>query len=438
VVTFTFGNFKCFVNARLHLTNPLTVLIGRNGAGKSNVVEGLELMAHFAWGRATHEVADVDETARGASLQIRGGIVDAVRRGKLAFELSCELAVEFEQQPCTAAYRLQISGSPKPSIRFEELSLHTGQGASQTVFRTDHIDERGLHHLEYDDGGTRANRPRVQLPSDRSVLSQYGVLAATSDRMQQGKQVVEAVVDQLRAIQVVAPEPQRIRRYARISKAPLARDGSNLSAVLHDLTQPDDATRQGGAAGSAVLNNILQVVKNLPEEAYSGFRFFTTELKDVMFGAGTERGTMDARLLSDGTLRAIAILTALETAARNAIVVVEEFDNGINMSRVATLLAALEEIARRRQLQVLCTTHNPAALDALTVEQMKGVVACHHVTEAEASELTPLMEVDGADLLLQAGHLGDLVTRRVLDQHLAGGHEAARTEQMRKWLESLP
>jgi predicted ATPase len=147
---------------------------------------------------------------------------------------------------------------------------------------------------------------------------------------------------------------------------------------------------------------------------------------------------MDARLLSDGTLRAIAILTALETAARNAIVVVEEFDNGINMSRVATLLAALEEIARRRQLQVLCTTHNPAALDALTVEQMKGVVACHHVTEAEASELTPLMEVDGADLLLQAGHLGDLVTRRVLDQHLAGGHEAARTEQMRKWLESLP
>ena len=44
-------NFKNFADARLDLLSPMTLLIGRNGSGKSNVIEGVELLAQIAHGR---------------------------------------------------------------------------------------------------------------------------------------------------------------------------------------------------------------------------------------------------------------------------------------------------------------------------------------------------------------------------------------------------
>ena len=180
----------------------------------------------------------------------------------------------------------------------------------------------------------------------------------------------------------------------------------------------------------------MERVRQLPEEPFGEIAFETTRLGDVLFGFTAEGGQpmLDARLLSDGTLRTLAVLTAIETSEPGSRVVVEEFDNGLHPSRVAMMLAAIIEVATRRTLNVLVTTHSPTALDSLGPDQLPNVQVCHWNAARHAAKLTPLSELPRVDELLERGRLGDLVTRRVLESYLLPVSDAERQEQAKKWL----
>ena len=55
-----------------------------------------------------------------------------------------------------------------------------------------------------------------------------------------------------------------------------------------------------------------------------------------------------------------------------------------------------------------------------------------------ASRLVKLLDLPRADVLLERGHLGDLVTRRVLEQHLLPGMEERARDEAKAWLKALP
>lgn len=50
------NDFKNFAEAELDLFKPLTVLLGRNGSGKTNLIEGIELLAALARGTPLNEI----------------------------------------------------------------------------------------------------------------------------------------------------------------------------------------------------------------------------------------------------------------------------------------------------------------------------------------------------------------------------------------------
>ena len=219
--------------------------------------------------------------------------------------------------------------------------------------------------------------------------------------------------------------------YERIGNNVLSKDGANLSAVLHSLSIGDE-TQQ------ASLDRLLSQISQLPDEPYEKFSFTTTDLGDVIFSLRERTGyTVDARSLSDGTLRTLAILTALETVQEYSHVIVEEFDNGLHPSRVDVLTSAIAEATERRNLRVLVTTHNPATMNNLTSEQMKGVVLCTWSQNKQAADLVELDSLPRSDELLERGQLGDLVSRRVIEQYLAPEFEEQHRQKMLEWVEAL-
>ena len=169
-----------------------------------------------------------------------------------------------------------------------------------------------------------------------------------------------------------------MREYARAESNPqLLRGGTNLSAVLFALSAGDKEQQ-------AALQRITEIVRQIPEEPFAEIGFAETSLGDVMAGfvaderQETSGGKLvDARLLSDGTLRMLAIVTALETVPGFSRIVIEEFDNGLHPSRAKLLVRTLSETAKRRELNVLVTTHNPAFMDALDESQIDSVLICH-------------------------------------------------------------
>ena len=221
-----------------------------------------------------------------------------------------------------------------------------------------------------------------------------------------------------------------MRHYERIGHDVLLRDGSNLSSVLYSLSRN----------GTDKLDELFRHIRRVPDEPYSRFDFVTTSLGDVIFGMYEEHSDKlsDARMLSDGTLRTLAVLTAVATGERFSPVVVEEFDNGLHPSRVAALIQAIARLSRERRINVLLSTHNPAVLNALTPEQQQHVVLAFRSRQDYCSRLLPLNKVARYDELLERGRLGDLVTQQTVDQHLDPDFERNRDEEMRRWLAGLP
>jgi len=68
---FYLRNFKNFTEAELDLDQPATLLVGPNGAVKSNLIEAVELLSFLAGGHRLHEVTDI---GREGGIEVRGGL----------------------------------------------------------------------------------------------------------------------------------------------------------------------------------------------------------------------------------------------------------------------------------------------------------------------------------------------------------------------------
>lgn len=422
-------DFKGFARARLDLQRPLTVLIGPNGSGKSNVIEGLELFSFIARGQPLHQISDL---GRGGALEIRGGLEECPRYGQTAFSMGLHGVTDFEGiQDRWFSYRITVEAEPRPRIIEETLLFDDNTMIFQTL-EGSQSDVSGTIRVRYNNFAQGRNKPVVPVSDNVSVLSQYVKFAKSRSKMKSVQSLIGTIMTELEAPVVFDPAPRLMRNYERIGKRELLRNGSNISAVLYAL-------KQGNGGEQPSLQRLLGWIRQLPEEPYVGVDFVTTRLNDVIFGLqeGPDQHLVDARLLSDGTLRTLAVLTALETAKKKSRVIIEEFDNGLHPSRVRILTEALTSCSQRNNLKVIVTTHNPATLDILEPSQLDGVVLCFWDKALGASNLVRLSDLPRSDELLERGGLGDLVTRRVIDRYLPPDFEEQRKRKALAWLESL-
>ncbi len=422
-----FVDFKGFDSASINLLRPFTLLIGPNGSGKTNVIEAIELLSFIARGQPLYEIADVGRAETG--LQIRGGLQACGRIGQDLFTLGFRAFTRFDGASKPIVYRLHICTKPHPQILKEELKVNN-RSIYETLPKNPESASRDLM-VKYDNFARGGRKPQTAASSERSVLSQYREIAQKNLKIKECNRLVQAVVRHLQASFVFDPNPKLMHGYERIGNNVLSKDGANLSAVLYSLSTGDE-TQQ------ASLDRLLSQISQLPDEPYDKIDFTATNLGDVIFWLREKTGyKVDARSLSDGTLRTLAILTALETVQNGSHVIVEEFDNGLHPSRVGVLTSAIEEATERRNLRILVTTHNPATMNNLTAEQMKGVVLCTWSGEKQAADLVTLDSLPRSDELLERGQLGDLVSRRVIEQYLAPEFEEQQRQKVLDWVEAL-
>ena len=403
-------DFKNFALAELDLFKPLTVLLGRNGSGKTNLIEGVELLATLACGAPFNEITDVD---RGGRFEVRGGLRSCIRFGREKLGLRFNKAlVRFDGKSRPVDYFIEIAPRGRNDVQLSAERLQIGD---RVLF--DAMNSGGeLMEVRYDNF-SRGRNPTCQVSASHSVLSRYEEIVRNSQANSLGLRAstgtVQFVRGYLRNSYIFDPQPKAMREYARAESNPqLLRGGANLSAVLFALSEGDEERQ-------AALQRITEVVRQIPEEPFIKIGFADTSLGDVMAGFVADEGKetsggklIDARLLSDGTLRMLAIVTALETVPDSSRIVIEEFDNGLHPSRAKLLVRTLSETASRRKLNVLVTTHNPAFMDALEQSQMDSVLICHGDEPGKGSQVTRLGDMDIAGTIGLRGGLGDFVTPR--------------------------
>lgn len=421
-------NFKSYASARLPLA-ALTFLIGANASGKSNVLEAIRLLNWLAKGS---RLDDITRSIQSGDAVVRGQANDLFRAPHNSFSLGSHFAdaqdgwSDFEISIGLTADQLAITGEhitqPGQGVPLYQI---TGPGSG-------HSDEVSVAYNNFKRG---KNKPQIPCSNRQAIFYQLetpGRFEASHTEAQRLiPHITKALREALRNVVFLDPRPALMRDYAYVRDDQIKEDGSNLSAVLFTLAQQAEEKAR-----------LLAFIKSLPEQDISDIQFIKTDRNDVMVRLietfGAQSRSVDAPLLSDGTLRVLAIGATLLSAPAGALVVIEEIDNGVHPSRAATLVDQLRAIASERGLRVLLTSHNPALLDALPDEALADVVACYRDPTEGDSRLVRLGDLERYPDLVAQGPLGQLMTRRILDRFLKDTTTAEqRQAQAMDWLNQL-
>lgn len=426
LVEFHVERFKSFRQAKLPLAE-LTVLIGANASGKSNLLEALQVLSWLARGRRLGEIL---YALKERQLDVRGPVSRLAYEGKGNFvfgayvipPLGLSITLEVREQGLRVLDEALVDGDPSTSMPLYRVE----QSASQ------YSNEIQVSYNNFARGGVK---PRIVCIDQQAVFTQLTTPARFGAEHKKSQERIPAAAKQLQAvlesILFLDPAPRRMRDYSFVVEQSLQGDGSNLSAVLYDL-----CNRQQRKA------EVLSFVRALPEQDIVDLSFLTGPRGEVMVqlteSFGGRAQTYEAALLSDGTLRVLAVAAALLSVAEGTLVVIEEIDNGVHPTRAKLLLDNIQRVARERNIRVLLTTHNPALLDAIPVDAIPDVVACYRDPKEGDSRLMSLRQLQDYPELVAQGPVGQLVTRGILERYLKspkGPEEKA--EQARKVLELL-
>lgn len=423
---FEFQGFKSYQNATLPLA-PLTLLIGANASGKSNAREAIQILAWMASGRRLDEIF---QTVQDAEMAMRGRRSDLGYQGNDKFSLGCSL----------------VGGHYGASIDFT-IKLQSDEGGLRVIYEAIEFGDllyrvkeagRGLGHdlqVTYNNfkRGGWDRKPMITCTDQQAIFTQLTTPAAfrrgDEGSMKKIPAATEALREHLGQILFLDPVPSRMRGYSFLADRELRGNGSTLSSVLYHLAQ-----EQKGA--------ILAFIQSLPEQDIREVGFIEGPRGEVMVtlteSFGGKARAMDATLLSDGTLRVLAVAAALLSAPKNSLVVIEEIDNGVHPSRARMLLERIQTVAQERSLRVLLTTHNPAMLDALPRTAIPDVVCCYRDPDGGDSRLIRLADLAEYPRLIAQGPLGELVTRGVLDRMVKDRTTPEqRQDAAHEWLKSL-
>ena len=148
----------------------------------------------------------------------------------------------------------------------------------------------------------------------------------------------------------------------------------------------------------------------MPENEIKDIGFVKTQINDVILVQKEQNGkateSIDATRLSDGTLRCIAVLTAVMSEPENSLIAIEEMDNGIHPSRVIKLMQAICRIAARRKIDLIMTTHNVTVLNGLNKSEILGVSVVYRDAQSQSSKITSYVDIRNQAGLLASGGIG--------------------------------
>ncbi|MEV4556870.1 AAA family ATPase [Kitasatospora sp. NPDC049285] len=417
-------SFKSFTDQRLPLQD-LTVLIGRNGSGKSNALDALLVLSRLATGEPVRDVLDAPRA--GGEEPIRGGAEGCAPLGQDGFRLGCRVRAG------QAVYDLDVEIAVRPEVRIVREELVAVEGvrygnrrlaAGRALLTSDPLDPRRSDFNVRWFAGRRGDGldPGIPFTSDRLLTSQIPVrLPVTTEAAKVVHQSAQDVLAVLREVFLLDPVPHLMRRYVNARDTELRRSADNLSAVAVHLRQADPTA----------FDRLTELVAGMPEYPVRGISSVDTTLGDVQLvlreaGYHGSEHDVPARLLSDGMLRFLAFGTALLSApvstddpeAAQRHLVIEEIENGLHPTQAARVLQLMKEESKQRSIDVLFTTHSPALLNSLDAQDHSGVVVCTRDPESGESVLTRLTDLPGYIDLLAAGDLGDAVTKNRLPDAL--------------------
>jgi predicted ATPase len=341
------NEFKAYAHVDVPL-EPLTLILGPNGSGKTSVLQAFELVTGL----------------------VHSTVKDVLARREWDYSDLAHLKSKGKQ------FGFELSFSPSPLAWNIKLGHKRGPGiASESVRLGDKpLLTRSWRQMSRLDDSTGENESIAQ------TLTQSWLSAVTEEDGDRFPDLLEVANWARRVVGYVELQPAALRGASRRTSDGVGRDGGSLAGFLAFLRDrhPDQ----------------FQMVLDDVRAAYP--RLVGVEVRTARAGWNrievTERWgkrtlPFNSRQVSDGLLRLLAVAAMAHSPDQPSLVMIDEVENGLHPHLLGALVGLLQKLADSGT-QVIATTHSPVALNY--VRDASQVIIASRSEDTGEAQLTPL------------------------------------------------
>jgi predicted ATPase len=426
-------NFKTFRSATATF-GPVSIVLGSNGAGKSNLFDALRFLKAIGDGRSVRDALEGHISPGGsttATAGIRGGSAAATHFLESSNEF--ELDVTLKVPRGRLRYYVKVDASRYRIVQ-EELSSpqHPGQYVYSTRPKTGIIkqDPESPVVIARFHKATQGLNPRREFSSHEFILSQF-VSRRAESRLNEA--FAYAAREEFSSIRPLELRPEVLRQYSPLGRFELGEHGENFAAVVWRLEQdsrrlvsrrirdedgelvrkavPDAEAQERWAAISSWLSE-------LTPRSIKSIEAIQSPTGEAIVAAREEPydDPIPAPSLSDGTLRFAALALAAIGARGRSTLVIEEIENGINPTRLSLLIRMLEqatELPTKTQeaeimVQVIASSHSPSILDYASARTIHDSIVIGWDHERMSSHPVSISNLPDFQEIVSSRTLGEL------------------------------
>jgi predicted ATPase len=387
--------FKSLIDVDVRLPR-LVVLFGPNAAGKSNLLDAVQVLSQIA---TTRTLGDALSVVRGYAIEAfsfpAGGMQELLKSEETHFTLEADIETDHESY----RYRLSVQLRPRSgtlSVLDEYLTALSKQG-----------EPKGNAAIEVEDGQIRLRRRSSGKPRQELLHQNFAML---SDPRLGGNEYssIERARAELAGWRAYYLDPRVAMRSAQ--SPTVVRDigilGTDIGPFLYRL-QADHPRDY-----DAVIRTMRSLVPSV---------------EDLRIDLDERRGTLDllitqdgvafsSRVVSEGTLRVLALCAIALNPWSGSLLAFEEPENGVHPRRIELIAQLLLSLASERRKQVIVTTHSPlfcSEILKLAKDGNEGLAALLNVRrEGAASRILPF---DGFGPLFEDDEIKQALTAQTED-----------------------
>jgi predicted ATPase len=388
--------FKSLLDVEIELP-PMTVLFGPNASGKSNVIDAIQALSRLGTERT---IADaLAEPIRGYPIEAfsfpPGGMPELLQQDHAEFSLGGDLVVGRE----TYTYRVEIGVTPRSG------KLFLSNEFLCALSKNGHV--RGRPAIEQVEGRLRIRRQKGGGKPRFEPLKQGFTLLSDPRIGMPGFPYIERTRDEFSDWRTYYLDPRVAMRAAK----------------------PPSDVRDIGVLGGDIAPFLYKLKADHPRHFAAVRRTLTSIIPSVEaldVDLDQRRGTLDlvvrqngvdfsSRIISEGTLRVLALCAIAVNPWGGSLVAFEEPENGVHPRRLELIAELLLSLAVEQGRQVVVTTHSPIFCDAVlrSAQRESSQIGLFNVRRRGRQTAIEPFDVTGA--LFKTQEIADALTSRAED-----------------------
>lgn len=379
-------NFKSIASASISLS-PLTLLVGANASGKSNLVNVFRFISNIVTHGLHNAIAlqggipflTNASLPKGSPIEICFTIdlssknwIKYTNDKSVCLEIK-NIKYEFVIQPNNRGGGYHIS-SDKMQLSFDCLSVNHGTQRTKRYTPLDttlslSFTKRSRKSSIYCE--CLVEHPDVFDKKTLDAIKDYSTADFFCELCNEPENRNELMLHKIgillpaffsvdNFIRIFDFDPKELKKASPIaSMRELNENGSNIASVLHDILK----NKQSKNKLTLLLKDFLPFIGSVSAENYMD-KSYAYKIQEIF-----NKTAFHSSYLSDGTVSILAIIVALYFEKFAHIIILEEPERNIHPKLLSGILSSAQDVSI--DTQVIITTHNPEFLRHAQIEYIK-------------------------------------------------------------------